>query len=750
MGTEPVTFDRPDEDRSALVRAVVITDLVDSTALMYRLGDSKANHLFRLLDALLRKVIASHHGTEVDKSDGFLLIFERPIHAVRFAMDYHAALRSFSLDNRVEIMARVGIHLGEIIVAPTPPGDVKRGAKRLEVEGLSKVIAARLSALSIAGQTLISRPTFDLARRALVGEPMNGTELKWLAHGPYHFKGIDEPLEVFEVGINGLAPLVAPPDSEKGFRIRVSGDEQVLGWRPAPGEAVPGRREWILVQKLGKGGYGEVWLTRNPFTGERRVFKFCFEPDRVKGLKREAALLRVLRENLGDRDDISPLLGWNLNEPPYYLESGYSEGGNLREWSEQKGGIGAIGFVDRLEIVAKVADALAAAHSVKVLHKDVKPSNVLIEEVETDEGPGLRVRLADFGVGLLTDRAKLANLTTTLFGTGSQQNSGDSSHSGTHLYMAPELLEGKEASEASDIYALGVMLYQVVCGDLAKAFGSGWEVNVRERIIREYIRFYTDGDPARRERNASVVAAQLRGWMRRSADESRRQIIADGTSLVLGLAISLGMSTLAVILVMFKGSEAAMPALVVHWTGLALSAPFHFKRLIVRVRLLLPPRFLPDEVAENRATRIVLILLALGTVVPLALDYRGMITKRVLRKLIEAEARFRDLDVAVEDFFSSEFYGTLGVNVVLASLCTTSMWWAGGSINSEQFVVALALGCAVAALLHGGIGIAAAVVRVASPQSFSDRSVYLPGLLAVALYPLVFLVAMILLSVLAT
>ncbi len=749
MGTEPITFDQDDQDRSALVRAVVITDLVGSTALMYRLGDAKANHLFRLLDSLLRKVISSHHGTEVDKSDGFLLIFERPIHAVRFAMDYHGALRSFSLENRVEILARVGIHLGEIIVAPTPAGEVKRGAKRLEVEGLSKVIAARLSALSIAGQTLVSRPTFDMARRALVGEPIKGGELKWLAHGPYHFKGIDEPLEVFEVGISGLAPLVAPPDSEKGFRIRVSGDEQVLGWRPAPGESVPGRTEWSLVQKLGKGGYGEVWLTRNPRTGERRVFKFCFEPDRVKSLKREAALLRVLRESLGDRDDISPLLGWNLTEPPYYLESGYSEGGNLREWSESRGGIGSIGFVDRLEIVAKVADALAAAHSAKILHKDVKPSNVLIEEIHEDGGTRLHVRLADFGVGLLRDRAKLANLTTTVFGTSSRQQSGESSHSGTHLYMAPELLEGKEATEASDIYALGVMLYQMVCGDLSKAFSSGWEVNVRERIVREYIRYYTDGDPARRESNAAVVAAQLRGWMRRSAEESRRHMEKDGTSVFLAVGVSFAMTALGLILIWFRGFEMALQALMIHWTGLGLAAPFQFRRLVVRVRLLLPQRFLPDEVAENRAARIVLILLSLGTVVPLALDHRASITKRVLRNLMELEARFRDLDAAVEDLFSSVFYGTLGLNVLLATAGAIIATSSGRTWDFGGLIVLTALGCAIASLLHGGIGIAAASVRVASAPSVSDRSVFLPGLLTVALYPLVFLVAVILLTVLA-
>jgi hypothetical protein len=172
----------------------------------------------------------------------------------------------------------------------------------------------QLASLAAPGQVLLSRAAFDLARDAA---DVSADGLVWLAHGPYLFDGMREPTDVFEVGRPGTSLLRPPPDTTQARRAVRPGDEATLGWRPAPGLAVPARDGWTFVDKLGEGGYGEVWLAAHP-CGERRVIKFCFDASRVRGLKRDATLFRILKEELGDRDDIAKVLDWNFDDPPFF------------------------------------------------------------------------------------------------------------------------------------------------------------------------------------------------------------------------------------------------------------------------------------------------------------------------------------------------------------------------------------------------------------------------------------------------
>ena len=191
---------------------------------------------------------------------------------------------------------RIGIHLGEVVLIETPAEDVARGAKPLEVEGLAKPTAARLMSLARGGQTLLSQGAFNLARQAAVGR-LEIADLEWVAHGQYKLKGVAEPMPVFEAGRRGVAPLEAPGDTEKVRRL-VS-DATVTGWRPSVGQEIPLRPRWVLEEKLGEGGFGEVWLARYLKTGERRAFKFCFKKAAVRALQREITLFRLLKETLG-------------------------------------------------------------------------------------------------------------------------------------------------------------------------------------------------------------------------------------------------------------------------------------------------------------------------------------------------------------------------------------------------------------------------------------------------------------------
>ena len=134
--------------------------------------------------------------------------------------------------------------------------------------------------------------------------------------------------------------------------------------------------------------------------GEQRIFKFCFGEAPRRALQREVRLVARLRRSLGERPDIMPIVGAELAEPPYFIEAPYFAGGDLKSWFAARGGVETVGIDRRLELLAQIADGLAAAHSVGILHRDVKPSNILIDDSDADEP---KVVIGDFGIGGLVD-----------------------------------------------------------------------------------------------------------------------------------------------------------------------------------------------------------------------------------------------------------------------------------------------------------------------------------------------------------
>ena len=211
-------------------------------------------------------------------------------------------------------------------------------------------------------------------------------------------------------------------------------------------------------------------LTGHEKMRQQRVFKFCFEAERLKALQREITLFRLLKEELGDRDDIARILDWNFEQAPYFIESEYAADGDLAEWAEEQGGIANVPMTQRLEIIAQLATALSAAHSVGVLHKDVKPTNVLIASGSEGE---LQVRLADFGIGAVTERERLAAAGITVMGLTAKTEEESSAYSGTRLYMAPELLEGKRATLQGGYLCFGCDALSDGGGRLHESFGAG-------------------------------------------------------------------------------------------------------------------------------------------------------------------------------------------------------------------------------------------------------------------------------------
>jgi putative peptide modification system cyclase len=200
-----------------LLRTLAVCDLVDSTALTEQLGDRGAAELVHKLDRLTRDLLYRHAGREIDKTDGFLVMFERPIQAVAFALAYQRLLREMQESEHVPLRARIGIHVGDVVLWENSMDDVSRGAKSIEVEGLVKPVAARLMSLALPGQILLSAIAYTFALRAQ-GELGPERAPEWRAHGRYQFKGVAEPMTVYEVGEPGIAPLARPDYSGKAHR----------------------------------------------------------------------------------------------------------------------------------------------------------------------------------------------------------------------------------------------------------------------------------------------------------------------------------------------------------------------------------------------------------------------------------------------------------------------------------------------------------------------------------------------------
>ena len=492
------------------VLTLVFTDLKGSTSLKAEKGDDAAGKLIARHREHVKRLSLADGGRIIDwAGDGCFLTFETPSIAVIFAL--HLQLVHQRETDLPQVY--IGIHMGEIMEYVGPGG--KESPPR--VEGLAVDTAARIQSLSLPGQILMSNAVFNSARQRLTGSPIDAP-ICWEAHGAYLFKDFDEFIPIGEVGTEGAAPLKPPIGNKKVHRAVTTLEEDTLGWRPATGLAIPNRPEWILNSHLGTGGFGEIWLATNANIRAQHVFKFCFQADRVRGLKREVVLLRLLKESIGDREDIARVLDWELDHQPYFVESEYTQGGDLKFWAKNRGGIDKVPLKIRLELLAQAAEALSAAHGAGVLHKDIKPGNILIYQPDEEVVP--RAVLADFGIGLLTDLDHLKKADITTMGlTKTLVGSSSTAGSGTAMYMAPELLEGKLPSAQSDIYSLGIILYQMVIGDLSRALATGWEQTVSDELLREDIVACVAGSCENRLSDPSQLAQRLR-----SLDERRQRL----------------------------------------------------------------------------------------------------------------------------------------------------------------------------------------------------------------------------------
>jgi putative peptide modification system cyclase len=237
------------------VRTLLLTDLVDSTTLVERLGDSPAAELFREHDRLVLQLQQRWRGRLIDRSDGLLLLFERPVDALGFALDYNRGLRALSerpelQQRKLVLQARAGLHVGEVLTWRNSETAVQAGAKPLEVEGIAKPLAGRLMTLARPGQILLSATAEPMAHRSARELGERSEHLIWKSHGRWRLKGVPDAQEIFEVGEPGFAPLRAPKENNaKAWR------DIPLWRRPAALAA-----EVLLLVGIGTG----AWFVTRP------------------------------------------------------------------------------------------------------------------------------------------------------------------------------------------------------------------------------------------------------------------------------------------------------------------------------------------------------------------------------------------------------------------------------------------------------------------------------------------------------
>ena len=260
-GTAPHDTDAPQ------LRTLLLTDLCESTGLVEKLGDTRAAALFRDHDRLVLELQQRWRGRLIDRSDGLLLLFERPLDGLGFALDYRRGLDALGRAHRVgPLLARAGLHVGEVLIWRNSEEAVNAGAKPVEVEGLAKPFAARLMQLARPGQILLSSVVEPLLRRSARELGERGDALQWRTHGRWLFKGVPEAQEVHEVGEPGLAPLRTPRGDAKARRsvpvwrrppalvaeVVLATGLVVGGWfmtRPEPAIAFS-ERDWVVVGDL--------------------------------------------------------------------------------------------------------------------------------------------------------------------------------------------------------------------------------------------------------------------------------------------------------------------------------------------------------------------------------------------------------------------------------------------------------------------------------------------------------------------
>ena len=193
------------------ILAIVLLDIIGSTAFVEKYGARKSAEWLQYHDKLTRSLLYKFSGREIDRSDGFMLSFERPVDAVNFCLHYQ-----LSIPQKTKLQTRIGMHWGKIVEVVQDDVYVGVGAKRIELEGVAKNITARTMSVCGPGKVLLTKEAMKAVKSRTNTFTPNNT--RYACVGLYQFKGVKEPQQLYAVGTT-IESLQPPPSSEKVKRL---------------------------------------------------------------------------------------------------------------------------------------------------------------------------------------------------------------------------------------------------------------------------------------------------------------------------------------------------------------------------------------------------------------------------------------------------------------------------------------------------------------------------------------------------
>jgi len=308
-------------------------------------------------------------------------------------------------------------------------------------------------------------------------------------------QGADATLELQELVRDVLGEMAAEP-ARLGAKPFAS--EPAEGGRFLPGVVLAGR--YRIVSRVGRGGFGEVYRADDLTLGQTVALKFIppeleRDPSHLARLLNEVRLARqISHPNVCRVFDVGEADGHR------FISMEFVDGEDLASLLRR---IGRIPRSKAVQIAQQLCAGLAAAHDQGILHRDLKPGNIMLD------GRG-RVRIADFGLAVAGTVVR-----------------GPHARAGTPAYQAPEQIDGREASVRSDLYALGLVLYEAFTGRRAFHAESLAELRAQQAqatpqnpsalvegidpAVERAILSCLHRDPAARPASALAIAAALPG-----------------------------------------------------------------------------------------------------------------------------------------------------------------------------------------------------------------------------------------------
>lgn len=212
-----------------------------------------------------------------------------------------------------------------------------------------------------------------------------------------------------------------------------------------------------IIEKLGEGGMGMVYLAEDTKLGRMAALKFLpselnSDPDARHRFVREARAASAL-----DHTNIGTIYEINDEDPRPFIAMAYYEGESLRD----KMAKGRVDIPEAINLIIEIARGLEHAHNHNIVHRDIKPANILC----TKEG---EIKIIDFGLAKLTGQTVLTQTGQTL---------------GTVAYMSPEQTYGTDIDYRTDIWALGVIMYEMLAGQ--RPFSGSYDQAVMYSIMNE-------------------------------------------------------------------------------------------------------------------------------------------------------------------------------------------------------------------------------------------------------------------------